>query len=49
MRIGKKSDGSVWEADKDSHAGSKWKRWPSIRDWEKNRGRESVRPDGSVR
>lgn len=33
-----KTDGSVWEADKDGHGGSKWKRWPSVRDWEKDRG-----------
>jgi len=45
----KKSDGSVWENDMGGHGGSKWKRWPNRRDWERNRNRESVRPDGSVR
>lgn len=44
-----KTDGSVWEKDVDEHGGSKWKRWPSEKAWEKNTGRESVRDDGSVR
>jgi len=45
----KESDGSVWEADTDGHADSKWKRWPNPRFWEKDKDRESVRGDGSVR
>ncbi|UHS59562.1 hypothetical protein [Agrobacterium vaccinii] len=45
----KKSDGSYWEKDFSQHGGSEWKRWPSLRDFEKGKGRESVRPDGSVR
>jgi RHS repeat-associated protein len=45
----KKSDGSVWEPDYSQHGGSTWKRWPNRKSWEKGRGRESVRPDGSVR
>jgi hypothetical protein len=44
-----KKDGSVWEKDHSGHGGSEWKRWPSRKDREKNRNRESVRPDGSVR
>jgi hypothetical protein len=43
------SDGSYWEKDFSQHGGSEWKRWPSIRDYEYGRGRESVRGDGSVR
>jgi RHS repeat-associated protein len=45
----RKSDGSIWEGDVDGHGGSGWKRWPSGRDWERDNGRQSVRPDGSVR
>lgn len=45
----KESDGSVWESDRDGHGGSKWKRWPSVRDWEKSRGVRGVRPNGSFR
>ena len=45
----KKDDGSVWEKDRDQHGGSKWKRWPNEKDADKNRNKESVRPDGSVR
>ena len=45
----KKSDGSYWEKDFSQHGGSEWKRWPSIRDYESGRGRESIRADGSVR
>ena len=44
-----KSDGSIWDNDHSGHGGSKWKRWPSSGDKERGRGRESVRPDGSVR
>jgi RHS repeat-associated protein len=40
---------SVWEKDRTKHGGSKWKRWPDQKAWEKDRDRESVRPDGSVR
>ncbi len=42
-------DGSIWDKDRAGHGGSKWKRWPNKRKWRRNEGRESVRPDGSVR
>jgi hypothetical protein len=46
----KKSDGSIWEKEPGNpHGGSKWKRWPNKRDWSKNKNKESVRPNGSVR
>jgi RHS repeat-associated protein len=44
-----KNDNSIWQKDRDGHGGSSWKRWPSSRDWVKDRNRESIRPDGSVR
>lgn len=44
----KKSDGSIWEKDKDGHGGSKWKRWDNERAWRDQRGRQSVRPDGTT-
>tara|TARA_R110000868_G_C10965232_1_gene769025 strand:- start:395 stop:3016 length:2622 start_codon:yes stop_codon:yes gene_type:complete len=44
----KKSDGSIWEKDKDGHGGSKWKRWPNERAWRDQRGRQSVRPNGTT-
>lgn len=43
------NDGSYWEKDRTQHGGSTWKRWPSRRDHQRGRGRESIRPDGSVR
>ncbi len=43
------NDGSIWSKDRTEHGGSTWKRWPSERDKRNNRGRESIRPDGSVR
>ncbi len=45
----KNSDGSYWEKDFSQHGGSEWKRWPSLKDFERGKGRESVRPDGSIR
>jgi len=48
-RLKSKQDGAIWEEDKDGHGGSRWKRWPNEKAWENDRGRESVRPDGSVR
>ncbi len=44
-----KEDGSIWDKDRTEHGGSKWKRWNNQKDWENDRNRESVRPDGSVR
>lgn len=44
-----KTDGSYWEKDRTQHGGSTWKRWPSRRDHQRGRGRQSIRPDGSVR
>ncbi len=43
------SIGSPERAGDRAHGGSKWKRWPNARDRRRNRNRESVRPDGSVR
>ncbi len=45
----KNDDGSIWEKDRDGHGGSKWKRWPNERDRRREKNRESIRPDGSVR
>ncbi|MEP2946472.1 MAG: hypothetical protein ABJN11_10705 [Lentilitoribacter sp.] len=42
-------NGSIWEKDYSQHGGTKWKRWPNQKAWEKGRGRESVRGDGSTR
>jgi len=42
-------DGSEWEPDYSGHGGSEWKRWPDKKSWEKDKDRESVRPDGTVR
>ncbi len=46
------NDGSIWSPERAgdrAHGGSKWKRWPNARDKRRNKNRESVRPDGSVR
>ena len=42
-------DGSVWDKDRTSHGGEQWKRWPSVRDYEKGNKPTSVWPDGRVR
>ncbi len=42
-------DGSVWEKDNSQHGGSTWKRWKNVKDWEKGKKPQSIRPDGSVR
>ena len=48
-----RKNGSYWEKDRTGHGGSKWKRWPTVRDRNSGgrdgTGRKSVRPDGSVR
>jgi len=40
--------GTIFERDVDHHAGSQWKMWRTMRDWENGRNQLSVRGDGSV-